>query len=76
MLGSKQRRAAALIGWTQVSSQTKRDIGSILKDEWKEVAPTIYERRDRNSVESVRWNSRPDELLERAAKPKRVLARD
>jgi hypothetical protein len=57
-----------------MSTQTKQATGSALADEWQEVVPTIYERRDRKQEDAGRWNSRPDELLDRALKSKRLLA--
>jgi hypothetical protein len=58
----------------EMSSQNKQASKSALEDEWQEVVPTIYERRDRNQEDNSRWNSRPDELLDRAVKSKRHLS--
>jgi hypothetical protein len=57
-----------------MSAQPKQATSSALADEWLEVAPTVYERRDRDQEDTVRWNSRPDELLDRALKSKRLSA--
>jgi hypothetical protein len=57
-----------------MSTRIKQPTGSALADEWQEVVPTIYERRDKSQEDIARWNSRPDELLDRALKSKRLLA--